>query len=261
MSPRQVLGGARALGNAVQHYTYVSTVNAYTGWPHELLTESSPTYAAPADVGREYGAEQGITTHYGMQKAGSENAVLNVFQGRATILRPGVILGPGEYVGRLPWWLRRAQRGGQILAPGRPGKPVQPVDVRDVATFSLDSPPGSFNVAAPLGRNTMGDLLAACLRVTGDRGRLVWVDDEVLRSHHVREWTELPLWRTARGTWAVGSGRAQEAGLTCRPLSDTVADTWVWLRGGGSPVAHARWGEHGMDPAKEAKILAEVTAL
>ncbi|MGP3769752.1 NAD-dependent epimerase/dehydratase family protein [Streptomyces sp. SDT5-1] len=260
MSPRQVLDGARALGSAAQHYVYVSTVNAYKGWPHERLTEASPTYQAPADADRGYGAELGTTIHYGMQKAGCENAVLSVFGDRASILRPGVILGPGEYVGRLPWWLRRAERGGAVLAPGRADQTVQPVDVRDLAAFALDAPPGTFNVAAPLGRNTMEDLLTACMRVTGDRGRLVWVDDDTLAKHGVREWTELPLWRTAHGTWAVETGLAQGAGLASRPVQETVIDTWAWLRGGNEPVSHPRWDEHGLDPAKEARILAEVAA-
>ncbi|MEV0093704.1 NAD-dependent epimerase/dehydratase family protein [Streptomyces sp. NPDC050738] len=259
MSPRQVLDGARALEPVAQRYVYVSTVNAYEGWPNESLTESCPIYQALPDADRDYGSEYGTTIHYGMQKAGCESAVRSVFGENATLLRPGVILGPGEYVGRLPWWLRRSERGGPVLAPGRAGQTVQPVDVRDVAAFALGAPSGAFNVAAPRGRDTMGGLLEACLDVTGNRGHLVWADDDVLARHGVREWTELPLWRTARGTWAVESVLAQRAGLTCRPLVETVRDTWAWLQAGNEPVAHPRWSDHGVDPVKEAKILAEVS--
>src|SRR5438270_522367 len=75
---------------------------------------------------------------YGSGKAGCERAVTTTFgPERATILRPGVILGPHEYVGRLPWWLRRMERGGQVLAPGSPDRKIQPVDVRDVAEFAV----------------------------------------------------------------------------------------------------------------------------
>ncbi|MFE5017817.1 NAD-dependent epimerase/dehydratase family protein [Streptomyces sp. NPDC056690] len=172
MAPCQVLDGTRVLAAEAERYVYVSTVNAYRGWPHEALTEDSPVYAAPPDASREYGAGDGVTVHYGMQKAGCEAAVLSQFGDRATVLRPGVILGPGEYVGRLPWWLSRARRGGAILAPGQPGTHVQPVDVRDVAEFALSASPGAYNVAAPRDRDTMGDLLGACVAVTGSRGRL-----------------------------------------------------------------------------------------
>ncbi|MEV5607028.1 NAD-dependent epimerase/dehydratase family protein [Streptomyces sp. NPDC052225] len=256
MAPKQVLDGAHALAAVAARYVYVSTVNAYTGWPNEPLTEASETYQAPPDAQRDFGIEHGTTVHYGMQKAGCENAVRSAFKERATILRPGVILGPGEYVGRLPWWLRRAERGGPVLAPGHPQAAVQPIDVRDVAAFALDAPAGEFNLAAPRGRDTMGDLLGACLRVTGNRGHLVWASDDVLTEHGVREWTELPLWRTAPGTWAVETHRARAAGLVCRPLADTVADTWAWLEAGEGPVAHPRWDDHGIAPTKEAEILA-----
>ncbi|MFA3839545.1 epimerase [Streptomyces aureus] len=177
------------------------------------------------------------------------------FAGRATILRPGVILGPGEYVGRLPWWLSRCERGGTILAPGRPGQQIQPADVRDVAEFALTAPPGTYNVAAPRGRDTMSDLLAACLHVTGNGGHFAWAGDDLLKRHGVREWTELPLWRATKGTWAVDSARAQKAGLQCRPLADTVVDTWAWLEAGDGPVAHPRWDDHGISPAKEQELL------
>lgn len=258
MAPRQVHAGTRALATTAERYVYVSTVNAYTGWPTEPLTEDSPTYTAPPDAGRDFGADDGTTVHYGKQKAGSENAVLDTFAGRATILRPGVVLGPGEYIGRLPWWLHRCARGGTVLAPGPPGTTIQPIDVRDVATFALTAPTGAFNVAAPQGRSTMNDLLTGCLDATGNRGRLAWAPDHVLTEHGVREWTELPLWRTAPGTWAVGTARAQQAGLACRPLTATIRDTWTWLNESQGPVDHPRRNAHGMAHDREQQILARL---
>lgn len=265
LAPRDVLAGARVLERVAGRYVYVSTVSAYRGWPDERLTEASPILDGPPDAGPEYGVMpegwDGPDLHYGRQKAGTERAVLSSFGAdRTVILRPGVILGPGEYVGRLPWWLNRAARGGKILAPGAPEKAIQPVDVRDVARFALDQAAaaqgGAYNVTAPIGRDTMGDLMTACLDVTGASGRLVWAPDDVLIEQGVRQWTELPLWRTHPGVWQVEAGGAYAAGLTCRPLAETVRDTWHWLQGGGQPVEHPRWADHGIDPAKEAKILA-----
>ena len=51
-------------------------------------------------------------------KAGAERAVRETFGERALIARAGLILGPGEDIGRLPWWLTRIARGGDVLAPG-----------------------------------------------------------------------------------------------------------------------------------------------
>jgi nucleoside-diphosphate-sugar epimerase len=270
LAPRDVLAGARIVEPAAGRYVYVSTVNAYRGWPSEPLSESSEVLDAPPDADADFGrlpeGWDGPDWYYGRQKAGAERAAAEAFgEDRVSILRPGVILGPGEYVGRLPWWLRRAERGGRILAPGDPGRSIQPVDVRDVADFALDRAQatggGAYNVVAPIGRETMGGFLTACLEVTGSTGEPVWVPDGVLVDRGVGQWTELPLWRTHAGVWAIASQRAQDAGLHCRPLAETVRDTWTWLQNGGLPVPHPRWAEHGIAADKEARVLAELTGL
>ncbi|MGW1764496.1 NAD-dependent epimerase/dehydratase family protein [Streptomyces sp. NPDC002073] len=268
MSPRDVLAGARALESVAGRYVYVSTVNAYRGWPNAPLTEDSELLDAPSDADADYGrlpdGWDGPDWYYGRQKAGAERAATETFgESRSVILRPGVILGPGEYIGRLPWWLTRAARGGRMLAPGTPDKAIQPIDVRDVAAFALDQAVadrgGAYNCVAPIGRETMSDFLTACVLATGGEAQLAWAPDKLLLDHDVQQWTELPLWRTHAGVWRIESTRAQAAGLVCRPLAQTVADTWSWLREGGVPVDHPRWAEHGITPEKEALILAALS--
>ncbi|MET7694875.1 epimerase [Streptomyces sp. NPDC005483] len=178
-------------------------------------------------------------------------------------LRPGVILGPGEYVGRLPWWLERAKRGGRILAPAPAEQRIQPVDVRDVADFALtmaaSDASGGYNVTHSEGITFRG-FLEACLYEMGGAGAPVWVDPAVLVNQGVKQWTELPLWRTHAGVWAVDSSRALSAGLTCRPIAKTVGDTWRWWASDERPVDHPRWAEHGIAEEKEAKIFASLAS-
>lgn len=258
--PRHVLAGARALAEVTDRYVYVSSVGVYRE-PHAgPLTESSATYDTPADAGPEAYAGQGAAEQEGRRKAGCERAVTEAFGAeRTTILRPGAILGPGEYSGRLPWWLRRCARGGDILAPREPDRPIQPIDARDVAAFAVSAPAGVFNVTAPRGHATMRDLLTACLDATGHQGDLVWTPAELLARHGVEGRTALPLWPGTDGIVDVRA--ALDAGLTCRPLERTVADTWAWLRDGSPPVPHPGWDRHGIAPDKEAAILAEVGTL
>ncbi len=264
LPPRDVLLAAQALKANADRWVHISTVSVYAGWPHSPLKEESALLECPADADETFGytGEDGSPTKYGFQKAGGERAVSEVLGDRAVFLRPGVILGPGEYVGRLPWWLLRAYRGGQILAPAPAGQRIQPVDVRDVAAFALDqaaaSGRGSYNIAHPQGL-TFGDFVQACLRVTEGIGRPVWAAPERLVEHGVQQWTEIPLWRTHAGAWAVDSRRAVAAGLRCRPLRETIADTWAWWRADGRPVDHPRWAAHGIAPEREAKILASLT--
>jgi 2'-hydroxyisoflavone reductase len=261
--PAMVATAASALRPVADRYLYISTVNAYRGWPEEPLTDASPTYDAAAGmIPVTTGADRGLApaAEYGRLKAACEQAAQQQFRdGRCLILRPGVVVGPYEYVGRLPWLLRRMHQGGPVLAAGDPGRPIQPLDVRDLAAFIVlaisSQLSGAMNVTAPIGHSTYGDMLGACRDVTGRRADLVWVDDQWLSEQDVTPWTEIPLWRTAPGSWAVASERAAHAGLACRPLRDTVADTWDWM-GREDPMPHERAGEIGIDAAKEQELLA-----
>jgi 2'-hydroxyisoflavone reductase len=259
--PRETLAVARALEPVAARYVFISTVSVYEGWPVAPLTEASAVLECPSDAGPGFGfdGDPGPSI-YGFTKAGSERAVLETFGSeRAALLRPGVILGPREYVGRLPWWLRRIEQGGQVLAPGRPERSIQPIDVRDVAAFALHAaigPVGTYNVTAG-GRETMSDFLSACRDTVGSDTQFEWItDEEWLVAQGVAQWTELPLWRTYAGAWSVDSSVARAAGLMPRPIRETVADTWEWLQSGGTGVVHERASEQGIAPEKERAILA-----
>ena len=260
--PRNTLDVARALEPVAGRYVFMSTVSVYHDWPVEPLTEASEVLYCPPDAGPDYGEDtEDGPTQYGYQKSGCEAAAVTAFGAqRVTILRPGVVLGPREYVGRLPWWLRRVAAGGTVLAPGKPDRSIQPVDVRDLAAFALrtivDGTHGDFNVTAPIDRETFGGFLAACRDATRSDADFVWAPDDVLLAHGVRQWSEMPLWRTFRGVWAVDTTRAQRAGLSCRPLAQTVAETWEWLLATGAASGHQRAAEIGISPEREREVLA-----
>jgi 2'-hydroxyisoflavone reductase len=259
-TPRETLAVARTLEPVAGRYVVVSSVSAYQGWPVEPLTEQSPTLDCPPDAGPEpgYDADPGPTT-YGFGKAGCERAVLETFgPDRSVVLRPGVILGPGEYVGRTAWWLDRFRRGGPVVAPHPPTQPIQPVDVRDVASFALTAPAGVFNVTAD-GSETFADFLGACATYSSapEGMSIEYVSPEILTAHGVPQWTGLPLWRTYPGAWAVDSSAARAAGLRTRPIEETVRDTARWREEGGATVTSDRAGELGIDADTEAAVLAD----
>jgi nucleoside-diphosphate-sugar epimerase len=259
--PAVVSRSANLLAGTAERCVFVSTISVYRDWPHAPVDERSPLW--DGDSGFDPGTRAWDPDAYGPLKVGCEIACQQAFEPeRLLVLRPHVVLGRYEYVGRLPWWLTRMRRGGLVLAPA-PDRPIQPVDVRDLSSFLLDQAErrgrGVFNVAAPPHTRTYGDMLTACIQQTSDfaerPARLVWADQRWLSRHGVTQWTELPLWRDAAAPWDMNTGRAHAAGLRCRPLADTVADTWRWLRADGQPVPHERYAEHGIDPAKEAALI------
>lgn len=251
-----------ALAGVTNRYLMVSTVSAYVDWPAESVDEASPLWPARPDA-RESDSDVAalpVPAAYGTLKAGCEAVVEAAFGDRALVFRPGVVLGPYEYVGRLDALLRRAAAGGRMLVAGDPQRPIQPVDVRDLAAFALSALTrglgGAYNVVAPREHATYGELIATCVEVTGAIAEPVWVDPPWLVERGLREWTQLVLWRTPAGTWDVDGRRARAAGLSCRPLAKTVRDTWAWL-GHERPVVHERSGEHGIPPDVERALLDE----
>lgn len=124
--PRVVGESVRRLAGRAGSYAYISSISALSDFPERECDESSPLFECAPDAGPEDG-------HYGMLKAGCERAVEEGFDGNVLIIQPGLILGPYENVGRLPWWLDRISRGGRVLAPGDPNRAMQVIDVRDIA--------------------------------------------------------------------------------------------------------------------------------
>jgi nucleoside-diphosphate-sugar epimerase len=195
---------AAVLAPRARHYAYISSCSVYAPPPPQGLDETAPTVdAAPGD---------GWTDDYARRKRGSELAVQEAFGDRALLVRCGLILGPHEDVGRLPWWLNRMAAGGEVLAPGPPERPVQLVDVRDAGGWIVRAAEqrlsGPFNVTGePV---ALRDLLDACIRATGSDATVTWVDESFLLERDVGQWMEVPLWVAAEP----GSERFHETDTT-----------------------------------------------
>jgi 2'-hydroxyisoflavone reductase len=250
-----VAASATLLADRAGHYVFVSSVNAHPGWPEQNVDESSPTWQTDDD-------------EYGAQKAAAERAVEAAMPGRATAVRAGLIVGPHDNTWRLPWWVERVARGGDVLAPGDPDRTVQLIDARDLATWMLDlgerATAGAFCATGPAGRTTMCDVLDAAVAASDSDARLRWAPDALLRESGLEPWVQIPLWLPEDefpGTWQVGTAAAQAAGLRPRPVHETVTDTWAWIRDGGARELHD-WGEElratGIPPEREGELLARL---
>ncbi|SDZ09436.1 Rossmann-fold NAD(P)-binding domain-containing protein [Herbiconiux ginsengi] len=270
--PFAVRDSARVLAPLADRYALVSSRSVYAdplpaGADESVpLVPANPSDGDPVAVAAETGAgtPPELVVDYARGKAGAELALRESFGDRALLLRPGLVLGPRENVGRLPWWLSRIARGGDVLAPGVPDAGIQYVDARDLAEFALDAglrgASGAFNVVTPPGRHTLGELLAACIDATGSDARLRWVAEERILAAGIEPWTELPIWLPAGpdhdAMHRADVSAALAAGLRFRPLTETVADTWCWLRaiGGAAPLRLDR-PPVGLDAEKEHAVL------
>jgi 2'-hydroxyisoflavone reductase len=207
--------------------------------------ESSPVGTLEDETVEEMGPE---FENYGPLKALCERAVEAALPGRTLVVRPGLIVGPNDPTDRFTYWARRLARGGPILAPGPSSRPTQFIDVRDLAAWLVrmieERRAGVYN--ATNDGTTFRELLAGA--------NVVWVDDSFLQEHGVGEWMELPLWISDPAFSSldkVDVSKALAAGLTFRPVADTVRDTAEWdaSRGDYEPGA-------GLAPERERELLA-----
>jgi 2'-hydroxyisoflavone reductase len=243
--PRVVGASARLLADAVDHYVFVSSISVYA-------SAADPVDEGSALAELSAPGSEDVSTDYGALKAHCERAVEAAFPARSTLVRAGLIVGPHDPTGRFTYWPHRVARGGDVLVPGPAWRPVQFVDVRDLAAWMVTAAEnrlaGPFNATGP---GTMGAVVDAARRVSGSSARSVEVDDAFLAGHGVGEWLELPLWvdrdGELRAVFSVDNTRATAAGLTFRPLDDTVAATLA-----DSPLVDGV----GLTPEREAALLA-----
>lgn len=229
------------------HYCFVSSISVYADYSTPM-DEDSPVRRLgddPVDaLTRDF-------SNYGALKALCEDDVREVFDDRALVIRPGLIVGPHDPSGRFTYWPHRIARGGEVLAPAPPDRHAEFVDARDLGSWIVGlcerGVGGTFNATHP--GISWGELLESCQRGAASSSTLTWVSDEFLLENEVREWMELPLWvaNPARaGVNDVIVDRALAAGLGFRPLVDTIRGTLDEAQ----PTEAA-----GLSPEREAALL------
>ncbi len=255
--PRLVRDSAELLADAVEHYTFVSTLAAYADFPAVPGIDESRPLAAPEDP---FAEEVDFRT-LGPLKALCERAAAAALPGRVLAVRAGLLAGPHDPTDRFTYWPRRVARGGEVLAPAGPWLRVQLVDARDLAAWIVRMAEargtGAFNATGPARPLTLGELLDTCRAESGSDARFAWMDERSLLRAGVGRRMELPLWMPgAPGAASADCRRALAAGLAFRPLADTVRDTRAW---DASRPADAK-RRAGLDPAREAELLEALRA-
>ncbi|HEY3766967.1 MAG TPA: NAD-dependent epimerase/dehydratase family protein, partial [Gaiellales bacterium] len=231
--PADVERSATLLAPTAGRYLFVSSRSVYADHSAPGANEDSPLGELPPDAPTD-----AITGEsYGPLKAACERAAQAAFTGRTLVLRPGLIVGPHDPTGRFTYWPERIAAGGDVLAPAPPEQPIQVIDARDLAAFALDlierEVSGTFDVVSPDGMLTLGAVIDACTEAARSDARIVWAGERFLLDQGVEPWTELPLWTPGAdmaGFQRSDVSRALAAGLTPRPIADTVKDTLAWAR-------------------------------
>ncbi|MGH8172624.1 MAG: NAD-dependent epimerase/dehydratase family protein [Rhodanobacteraceae bacterium] len=264
--PFWVRDAGRALHGRVGQYIFVSTVSVYADTSKPGANESA---ALAKYAGKDAMQETQETLKanmaelYGALKAASEREAEAQFPGIATIVRPGLIAGPGDETDRFTYWPVRLARGGDVLAPGDGSDPVQFIDARDLSEWIVRLAEqrafGTYHAVGPAHELTMSRMLEGIGSAVHSDAKLTWVPPDFLEAHKVYAWSDMPVWLRGTGDTAgfarLDNRKAIDAGLTFRPLAATANDTLAWFR--AQPAERQSKLRSGVSAEREAQLLSE----
>jgi len=243
-----------ALGDRTRHWTYISTVSVYAA-------DDEPGADETAELLRPAGPAE--AEDYGRAKVRAEASVRAGLGLRAAIVRPGLIVGPGDPTDRFGYWVGRFALAGaeDVVTPDTGGRGAQVIDVDDLADFVQAVGREKWTGVV----NAVGDpvaleaLFAQARGIAGHSGAIVPAPDQWLQEHDVAYWMgprSLPLWLPAGtpGFWTRSNAAYRLLGGRLRPLHETLVRTLADERGRGLD----RERRAGLDRADELVLLREI---
>jgi nucleoside-diphosphate-sugar epimerase len=265
MLPKWVHDAAEILKGNVDRYIFISTISVYGDVPTPGLDETAPVAKYDGADAMKETRDTVIASKfalYGPLKALSEKEVEKWFPGKACIIRPGLIVGPGDETDRFTYWPVRIDRGGDVLAPGNPNDPVQFIDARDLAEWTIRmaemGATGVYNATGPAAPLMIGGMLEGIKTALGSDAKFTWVPADFLEKEKVAPWSDMPVWVPPSGEdgglGAVNIKRALEKGLTFRPLAETARDTLAWFK--AQPKERQEKLKAGITAEREVEVLA-----
>jgi len=263
--PVWVRDAAQILQGNVDRYVFVSTISVFSDVSKPGTDENGALAKyTGADAMKETQATLRASNYglYGPLKVLSEKEAEKWFPGKALIIRPGLIVGPGDESDRFTYWPVRVARGGEVLAPGTPADPVQFIDARDLAEWTIrmveQGATGTYNATGPKQKLTMGKMLDDIKLATKSDARFTWADADFLAAQKVAPWSDMPVWVPARGDEAgfslISNAKALSKGLTFRSVGDSTLATLEWFR--KQPAERQAKLRAGITATREAEVLA-----
>jgi 2'-hydroxyisoflavone reductase len=263
--PAWVRNAAQHLAGNTKQYIFISTQSVYPDNTKPWADETDGTTPMPADVDPYTLVKENAGKYYGALKTFSEKEVEKHYPGIATVIRPGLIVGPLDRSDRFTYWPARIDRGGEVMAPGTPNDSCQIIDSRDLAEWTIRMAEarefGTYNACGPGAPFTIAEMLYGIKAVTTAGAQFTWVPAAFLREQQIRGWRHMPVWVPPESGAAFlmkSNKKAMAKGLTFRSLAVTAKDTLDWnkTRPEAELKSLADGAIAGISAQREAEVLA-----
>lgn len=223
---------ANLLKDKVGLYMYTSSISVYYPYFGNDFSEERPVVLK---VPKDAEGDEKYTYEYGVMKANSELAVIDHFgKDRSILVRPTLIVGPGDRTDRFPYWLSRIEKGGDIIIPGSRDEVVQYIDVRDLAEWMIrlleNKSAGTYNGSGPGFKMTTDAFVHGIHACYNSPVNYVQIDNlDFLKDNGIigiQPWViQLPEYA---GMSRSENSKAIAADLKFRSLAETVMATKAW---------------------------------
>jgi len=229
--PRAVKIAGEALGTRVDYLLQVSTISVYAGEGNPVTEES-----AKATLSDPTTEEINWETYGGLKYLCELEAERHF--AKVGFVRPTYVVGPYDHTKRFTHWVDRLARNKPVEVPvrsnGQAG-PIQRIDGRDLADFMLkmveQKLTGPFNACAD--SQEFLEVLDECRTILNSSSDVVKVSE---RAEDKAYPLLPPLDGAADAMMNTSNAKAVAAGLTFRPLSQTVNDLWAWWQTQGEEL-------------------------
>jgi 2'-hydroxyisoflavone reductase len=223
----------KVLAGNVGQYVFISSLSVYKTLEQDNtpVDEQSPLCECADKHTQDLGPN---FENYGALKRYCEEAAEAAFPGKATLVRPGYIVGPGDPTDRFTYWPARFLRGGECLAPGPQDNDLQFIDVRDLGDWIVhlieQGTMGPFNAVGFDGSISVAEFLHTGKGTVNHTCSFTWVDDAFLEQNQVSSWGDMGCWTPKAKNGHASNARAIAAGAKYRPIAETIRDTAAWVK-------------------------------
>ena len=251
-NPRVTKAACDLLNDHTDLYIFISTISVYD----QSATSGTISEDDPKIILDDPTVEEVTGETYGGLKVLCEQVVTDAFPNNHCIPRPCVIAGPNDPTDRVTWWARMLTTQDQLVIPKAENNYYASlIDARDLAAFFLhcavNKVIGIYNATGPEPDFALSDFIQQSHAALSSKTTLIEAETEWIEAQGVKRWLDIPVWLpdAAQHIHRIDSSKARAAGLTNRPLEDTMRAIHQWDIARGSPDLKA-----GMKPERACSL-------